>query len=197
MLRALKAKYSTPSRSNGAMLRALKAKYPANTKLFWICGDDVFDWIENPKGLETMREVSGLIVQRRLHKGNTGPDRFFKLPLDENKIRNIGAKLELEIEFIYGELPHFSSTLVRQTPGNWRAFLPQSVAKYLDARPALLEQLMVNLEADAKSETRTNPAVHDAGAPASWTAQGRGGPPAQQESSGVAGKRRRCYAVTK
>jgi len=146
--------------SNAAMLRALKNKYPRGSKLFWICGDDVFDWIENPKGLETMKEVSGLIVQRRLHKSRDGADRFFKSPMDESKIRQIGAKLDLHIEFIYGELPHFSSTLVRKTPGNWRAFLPQSVAKYLDARPALLAKLRENLEIDAKAEceSQQNPA---------------------------------------
>lgn len=138
--------------SNAAMLRALKKVYPEGSKLFWICGDDVFDWIENPKGLETMQEVSGLIVQRRLHKSREVADQFFKSPVDESKIRQIGVRLNLHIEFIYGELPHFSSTLVRQTPGNWRTFLPQSVAKYLDARPALLAKLHENLDADAKAE---------------------------------------------
>jgi len=140
--------------SNAAMLRALKGKYPAGSKLYWICGDDVFDWIENPKGLETMREVSGLIVQRRLHKtqGNRGVDRFFKAPLDESKIRTLGVKLNLEIDFIYGELPHFSSTLVRKAPGSWRSFLPQAVARYLDARPKLLSKLRESLDVDARAE---------------------------------------------
>lgn len=140
--------------SNAAMLRALKMSYPEGTKLFWICGDDVFDWIESPKGLETMREITGLIVQRRLHKAHSddGADRFFKAPLDEAKIRAIGVKIDLNIDFIYGELPHFSSTLVRRAQGQWRPFLPSTVAAYLDARPSLLSQLHANLEADAKSD---------------------------------------------
>jgi len=49
--------------SNGAMLRALRDKYPSNTKLLWICGDDFFRWWQRPKGLETLKEVDGLIVQ--------------------------------------------------------------------------------------------------------------------------------------
>ena len=140
--------------SNGAMLRALKERYPKGSKFLWICGDDFFRWMERPKGLETLNEVSGLIVQRRLHKatGEESKDRFYKEPIDEAKIRATADRLNLEIDFIYGELPHFSSTLVRRAPGAWRSFLPQSVAKYLDGRPDLLAQLHANLEADAKEE---------------------------------------------
>ena len=98
-----------------------------------------------------MHEVSGLIVQRRLHK-HDGGDRFFKEPLDENRIRAVAARLNLTIDFIYGELPHFSSTLVRKAPGHWRSFLPQSVSAYLEARPHLLEQLLENLKADSEQE---------------------------------------------
>jgi hypothetical protein len=52
------------------------------------------------------------------------------------------AKHGLDIDFIHGELPHFSSTLVRGSPANWRAFLPMRVAEYLDQRPELLAQLV-------------------------------------------------------
>ena len=58
--------------SNGAMLRGLKKQYPAGTRFLWICGDDFFRWIDRPKGLETVSEVSGLIVQRRLHRQQDG-----------------------------------------------------------------------------------------------------------------------------
>lgn len=145
--------------SNAPMLRAIRKRYEnanANRKveLIWICGDDVFSWIEKPKGLETMAEVSGLIVQRRLHKGSA-KDSFFKEELDEQKIRAIGARLQLSIDFVYGELPHFSSTLVRNAPGMWRSFLPQSVAKYLEGKPALLAKLHENLEMEAAKEEAT------------------------------------------
>lgn len=143
--------------SNAAMLCALRKRYTKDTsrkvELYWICGDDVFRWIEKPKGLETMAECAGLIVQRRLHKGSA-TDRFYKDPLDEDRIRSIAARLNLNISFIYGELPHFSSTLVRNAPGMWRSFLPQSVAKYLEAKPELLAKLHDNLEADAKVEAQ-------------------------------------------
>ena len=101
-----------------------------------------------------MAEVSGLIVQRRLHKG-TAKDSFYKEQLDETKIRAIGMRLNLAISFIYGELPHFSSTLVRNAPGRWRSFLPQSVASYLEAKPQLLAKLHENLEIDAAKEEAT------------------------------------------
>jgi hypothetical protein len=108
--------------------------------------------MERPKGLETLKEVDGLIVQRRLHKQEDVDETFFKEPIDENRIRASAVRLGLEIEFIYGELPHFSSTLVRRAPGHWRSFLPSSVIQYLDARPHLLKQLLINLEADVKNE---------------------------------------------
>mmetsp|Transcript_17728 Transcript_17728/g.26849 ORF Transcript_17728/g.26849 Transcript_17728/m.26849 type:complete len:577 (+) Transcript_17728:187-1917(+) len=137
--------------SNGVMLRALRQKYPQGTKLMYICGDDFFRWFERPSGLKVLDEVDGLIVQRRLHKQHTA-DRFYKQPFDEDHIRSVCARLNLELDFIYGELPHFSSTLVRRTPGNWRSFLPQSVSAYLAKRPQLLERLIANLEADAMKE---------------------------------------------
>lgn len=140
--------------SNGAMLQGLQQDYPAGTQFFWICGDDFFRWMERPKGLETLQEVHGLIVQRRLHKHATDStgDRFFKEPLDEQKVRAVAARLNLTMDFIYGELPHFSSTLVRRAPGHWRSFLPQTVAEYLEARPQLLQKLIANLEADSMRE---------------------------------------------
>ena len=141
--------------SNGAMLRGLKKEYPPGTKFVWICGDDFFRWMDRPAGLETLKEVSGLIVQRRLHKADAD-ERFFKEPVDEKKVRTVAAKMDLEIDFIYGELPHFSSTLVRRAPGHWRSFLTQGVIKYLDDRPHLLKQLIENLEADAQMETDKN-----------------------------------------
>jgi nicotinate-nucleotide adenylyltransferase len=146
-------------KSNGAMLQALKTKYPVGTKFVWICGDDFFRWMDRPAGLDTLKEVSGLIVQRRLHKeiddidgnGDAKP-RFFKEPVDEAKIRAMTVKMDLDIHFIYGELPHFSSSLVRRAPGHWRSFLTQTVVQYLDARPHLLELLIQNLNADAQAE---------------------------------------------
>jgi len=129
--------------SNAVMLRALRKKYPEGTKLLWICGDDVFDWIENPLGQQMMAELGGLIVQRRLHRmdSDQGSDQFFKAPVNDKRIRQITVKYGLEIDFIYGELPHFSSTLVRKSPASWRAFLPARVATYLDAHPELLAML--------------------------------------------------------
>ena len=142
--------------SNGKMLRGLKKLYPPKTRFLWICGDDFFRWMERPKGLETIKEVDGLIVQRRLHH-STGKDddHFHKEPLDQAKIRSLAASLNVDIDFIYGELPHFSSTLVRRAPGHWRSFLPQSIVQYLDERPHLLAQLHANLEADVAKETLT------------------------------------------
>lgn len=142
--------------SNGAMLQALKQKYPPHAKFKWICGDDFFRWWQRPKGLETLEQVDGLIVQRRLHKSTNANDSFYKEPINEGQIRAVATKLDLSIDFIYGELPHFSSTLVRRAPGTWRSFLPQSVTQYLDARPHLLQQLHDNLEADAKKEASNN-----------------------------------------
>lgn len=151
--------------SNGAMLRGLKTKYPAGTRFLWICGDDFFHWMDRPKGLETLQQVDGLIVQRRLHRSSTSTstsstggtasaDRstFFKEPFDEAKVRRVADQMNLEVDFVFGELPHFSSTLVRRAPGHWRSFLTTAVAKYLDERPHLLKQLMDNLEADAANE---------------------------------------------
>jgi nicotinate (nicotinamide) nucleotide adenylyltransferase len=157
--------------SNGAMLRALKLKYPEHTKFLWICGDDFIRWMDRPAGMETLKEVSGIIVQRRLHKqpdSGTGTsssssssvdttfsnDQFFKEPVDMTKIRKVALQLDLSVDFIYGELPHFSSTLVRRAPGHWRSFLGQSVVQYLDARPHLLQQLLDNLEVDAEKEQK-------------------------------------------
>jgi hypothetical protein len=70
-------------------------------------------------------------------------------------------RLSLEIDFIYGELPHFSSTLVRRAPGSWRAFLPQTVARFLESRPDLIAQLHANLEADAQKEQPKTKALND------------------------------------
>ena len=145
--------------SNGAMLQALKRQYPADTtKFVWICGDDFIRWMDRPKGLETLREVSGLIVQRRLHKQQTddssssAPRLFVQEPVDDTKLRTVAAQLDLSVDFIYGELPHFSSSLVRRAPGHWRSFLTQSVIQYLDARPHLLDQLLANLQASATDD---------------------------------------------
>jgi len=143
--------------SNGAMLRGLKQQYPPGTRFLWICGDDFVRWMDRPKGLETLREVSGLIVQRRLHRSTHEGDSnsFFKEPLDEKKLRSVQLQMgdgNLDIDFVYGELPHFSSTLVRRAPGHWRSFLTSSVADYLDERPDLLQKLLDNLESDAARE---------------------------------------------
>jgi nicotinate (nicotinamide) nucleotide adenylyltransferase len=155
--------------SNGAMLRALRATYPPGTQLVWICGDDFFRWMHRPKGLETLAEVSGLIVQRRLHRqtssgrndNNSNDHRqsdsrhFYQEPIDEDRVREIARRMNnLRIDYIYGELPHFSSTLVRRAPGHWKSFLTQTVATYLDERPHLLEQLLVNLQADCAAEDK-------------------------------------------
>jgi nicotinate-nucleotide adenylyltransferase len=147
--------------SNGAMLRGLKKQYPAGTRFLWICGDDFFRWIDRPKGLETVSEVSGLIVQRRLHRQQDGDGSvFFKEPVDEARVRAVAIKMDLEIDYIYGELPHFSSTLVRRAPGHWRSFLTQTVVQYLDERPHLLKQLIANLEADADAEQNEETKSH-------------------------------------
>eukprot|EP00931_Biecheleriopsis_adriatica_P014636 TRINITY_DN11659_c0_g2_i1.p1 TRINITY_DN11659_c0_g2~~TRINITY_DN11659_c0_g2_i1.p1 ORF type:complete len:550 (+),score=109.96 TRINITY_DN11659_c0_g2_i1:776-2425(+) len=129
--------------SNAAMLRALRSKYhsKSGTRLLWVCGDDVFDWIGNGKGQEMMKELDGLIVQRRLHQAESGTDRYFKAPLNESQIAAITANHGLRINFMHGELPHFSSTLVRTSPASWRAFLPQCIATYLADRPDLLSML--------------------------------------------------------
>lgn len=149
--------------SNGEMLKALKTKYPPGTRFLWICGDDFIRWMDRPKGIETLQEVSGLIVQRRLHKQTAHGDhttsssslnRFVQEPLDDAKMRKVANQLNLEIDFIYGELPHFSSTLVRRAPGHWRSFLTQSVVQYLDERPHLLQQLIDNLDQDEPESQR-------------------------------------------
>jgi nicotinic acid mononucleotide adenylyltransferase len=149
--------------SNGEMLKALKTKYPPGTRFLWICGDDFIRWMDRPKGIETLQEVSGLIVQRRLHKQTAHGDnatsssslnRFVQEPLDDAKMRKVANQLNLEIDFIYGELPHFSSTLVRRAPGHWRSFLTQSVVQYLDERPHLLQQLIDNLDQDEPESLR-------------------------------------------
>ncbi|CAE8652882.1 unnamed protein product [Polarella glacialis] len=130
--------------SNAVMLRALRRKYPEGTQLLWVCGDDVFEWIDNVKGREMLCELDGLIVQRRLHQSDGGrsTDNFYKAPLDVSKVQALAAEYSVMIDFIYGELPHFSSTLVRNSPASWRAFLPQKVAAYIDERPGLLAQLV-------------------------------------------------------
>ncbi|CAK9093302.1 Nicotinamide-nucleotide adenylyltransferase [Durusdinium trenchii] len=154
------------------MLRALRSKYPKGSRLLWVCGDDVFDWISNEKGQAMLAELDGLIVQRRLHKACTEywtkskyqvykiirriqkacdsqADRFYKAPVDSDKVRALVAEHRVHVDFIYGELPHYSSTLVRNSPASWRAFLPQKVAAYLDDRPALLAQLVRTGDAPA------------------------------------------------
>lgn len=147
--------------SNGAMLRALKQEYPPNTRLVWICGDDFFQWMHTPKGLETLDQIDGLIVQRRLHRDSSASDsasaseatdRFYKDPIDEQRVRQITLARNLSIDYIYGELPHFSSTLVRRAPGNWKSFLTNAVAAYLDQRPPLLQQLMDNLRKEDEQQ---------------------------------------------
>jgi nicotinate-nucleotide adenylyltransferase len=139
--------------SNGAMLKALKQKYPTGTEFVWICGDDFFHWMDRPKGIETLTEVSGVIVQRRLHRRADGI--FYKEPIDEEKVRKVATQLNLHVEYIYGELPRFSSSLVRRAPGHWRSFLTQGVIQYLDERPSLLQQLIVSLENDTENDDRT------------------------------------------
>jgi hypothetical protein len=107
-----------------------------------------------------------LIVQRRLHRQNSSNDNsddnsrsdsrhFYQEPIDEDRVREIARRMNnLRIDYIYGELPHFSSTLVRRAPGHWKSFLTQTVATYLDERPHLLEQLLVNLQADCAAEDK-------------------------------------------
>ncbi|CAB9499740.1 Probable nicotinate-nucleotide adenylyltransferase [Seminavis robusta] len=146
--------------SNGVMLKGLKDEYPTGTQFLYICGDDFFRWMEKPKGLETLEQVDGLIVQRRLHKHDNN-DRFFKEPFDEQRVRAVAARLNLTIDFIYGELPHFSSTLVRRAPGHWRSFLPQTVATYLEQRPHLLEILIHNLEVDSEKEMQQSQSTNN------------------------------------
>ncbi|CAE7798586.1 nadD [Symbiodinium sp. CCMP2592] len=125
------------------MLRALRKKYPEGSKLLWVCGDDVFEWISNERGQAMLCELDGLIVQRRLHKApDNQTDRFYQAPVDSDLVRALAAEHQVHVDFIYGELPHYSSTLVRNSPASWRAFLPQKVAAYLDERPALLAQLV-------------------------------------------------------
>lgn len=140
--------------SNGAMLRELRSEYPVGTKFLWICGDDFFRWMDRPKGLETLAEVSGMIVQRRLHRTNDGS--FYKDPIDTLKVQSVTAKLGLEVDYIYGELPHFSSTLVRQAPDNWRSFLTQSVVNFLERKPELLQQLIHSLESAEDQSERSS-----------------------------------------
>lgn len=132
--------------SNGAMLKALKRNYPPDTEFVWICGDDFFRWMDRPKGIETLSEVSGVIVQRRLHRRADGI--FYKEPIDEEKVRRVATQLNLRMEYIYGELPHFSSSLVRRAPGHWRSFLTQGVIHYFEERPDLLQKLILSLEND-------------------------------------------------
>mmetsp|Transcript_63130 Transcript_63130/g.178368 ORF Transcript_63130/g.178368 Transcript_63130/m.178368 type:complete len:267 (+) Transcript_63130:85-885(+) len=128
--------------SNVAMLRAVKAEYPPGTQLVWICGDDVFDWIDNPKGQAMLREVDGLIVQRRLCRAGDTEDTFDKSPADSGRIEDIRQRHGIKVDIIFGKLPHLSSSLVRSSPAIWRAYLPQLVAFYLDARPQLLARLV-------------------------------------------------------
>lgn len=123
--------------SNVVMLQALRRKYPVGAQVFWVCGDDVFEWIENAKGQAMMKELDGLIVQRRLHRGDSS-DTFHKSPMDTGRLAALGTQHGLKIDVIFGELPHFSSTLVRSSPAGWRAYLPSSVAAYLEKRPEML-----------------------------------------------------------
>jgi nicotinate (nicotinamide) nucleotide adenylyltransferase len=136
--------------SNGAMLQGLQTQYPSGTKFIWICGDDFFAWMHTPKGMETLQCVHGLIVQRRLHRQDG--DRFYKDPINEQKVQQIALQMNLSIDYIYGELPHFSSTLVRRAPGHWRSFLTNAVIQYLDERPHLQQQLLDNLHADVDDD---------------------------------------------
>lgn len=156
----------TVGESNGPMLRALKREYPPNTKFVWICGDDFIGWMDGEKGRETLEEVEGIILQRRLHRASAATtaanasqavgeeQRFIQEPLDDAKLRRIAAELNLTVDFIHGELPHFSSTLVRRAPGHWRSFLTQAVVQYLDDRPDLVQQLIADLEANAAREAK-------------------------------------------
>mmetsp|Transcript_41849 Transcript_41849/g.76011 ORF Transcript_41849/g.76011 Transcript_41849/m.76011 type:complete len:576 (-) Transcript_41849:37-1764(-) len=139
--------------SNAVMLRALKAKHPPGSTLYWVCGDDVFDWIDNAKGQAMMDVLDGLIVQRRLQKSHneSGKEHFFKAPVNDQKVAALCFHHKVGVDFIYGELPHFSSTLVRTSPASWRAFLPQKVALYLDDRPELLQQLIEDGRQAAKA----------------------------------------------
>ena len=127
--------------SNGAMLRALKKQYPVGTRFQWICGDDFFAWMETPKGIETLQEVSGLIVKRRLYDSKNDGE-FLNQPIDEKRIRSFLSKMNVEVDFVCEEsLAHLSSTLVRRAPKTWRSFLSQSVTGYLDTRPHLRKLL--------------------------------------------------------
>lgn len=136
--------------SNVVMLQALRKKYAGGCQLFWVCGDDVFEWIDNAKGQAMMQELDGLIVQRRLHKD--GSDSFRKSPLDSNKLAALGERHNLKIDVIFGELPHFSSTLVRTSPAGWKAYLPSLVGAYLEARPCLLALALESAGGLAESE---------------------------------------------
>eukprot|EP00930_Biecheleria_cincta_P095347 TRINITY_DN8730_c0_g3_i1.p1 TRINITY_DN8730_c0_g3~~TRINITY_DN8730_c0_g3_i1.p1 ORF type:complete len:659 (+),score=127.52 TRINITY_DN8730_c0_g3_i1:64-1977(+) len=140
--------------SNAVMLRTLRSKYPAGSKLLWVCGDDVFEWIDNELGRAMLCELDGLIVQRRLRKFSDGQmDRFYKAPVDSDKVSALGAEHGVKVDFMYGELPHYSSTLVRNSPASWRAFLPQKVAAFLDRRPCLLAELVRTGDAPALHAT--------------------------------------------
>lgn len=141
--------------SNVVMLRALRAKYPEGSQLFWVCGDDVFEWIENPKGQAMMRELDGLIVQRRLHRDSG--DSFYKCPMDSSQLASLGARYGIKIDVIFGELPHFSSTLVRTSPESWKAYLPSCVGAYLERRPRLLQQALSSAKGEAAEADAPGP----------------------------------------
>lgn len=151
--------------SNGAMIEALKKEYPSSTKFYWICGDDFFQWWTKPKGLETLEQIDGLIMQRRLHRSGSASseqEHFYKQSIDPAEIAQVARQYNIHVHELYGELPHFSSTLVRRAPGNWRSFLTSAVASYLDEKPHLVQQLLENLQLDtprtkADKETDTTP----------------------------------------
>lgn len=171
--------------SNGEMLKALKKEYPRGTRFLWICGDDFIRWMDKPKGLETLREVSGIIVQRRLHKQsqedgiddntNTSENRFIQEPVDDAKLRRVAEQMNLQVDFIYGELPHFSSTLVRRAPGHWRSFLSTAVVEYLEERPHLLQQLLDNLDEDIQQQQRDIMMTQHKRSPSTLTSLGKAG----------------------
>lgn len=104
----------------------------------------------NPKGQAMMKELDGLIVQRRLHRDSS--DTFHKSPMDTSRLAALGTQYNLKIDIIFGELPHFSSTLVRTSPASWKAYLPSCVAAYLEKRPEMLAQAISAASGDADPE---------------------------------------------
>lgn len=181
--------------SNGTMLRGLKQDYP-DARLYWICGDDFFRWMHKPKGLETLAEVEGIIVQRRLHR-NQDTGTFFQEETDLEQVMKVTRSMNVTVDFIYGELPHFSSTLVRNAPGNWRAFLTQKVAQYLDEHPQLLQSLLDDLQSDTTID-ETSPPDTNRAATVAVVLRGLEAVHALQYERGVTGLRlSQCHATSK